>query len=636
MLKEYGFLRVGAVVNKIELLNPEANTAEIIRAVDKAVSLGIEIVVFPELCITGYTAQDMFFMDDIYCQVLEGLKRLKEYSRDKDIVFIVGAPFKIHNALYNCAFSFCRGRIIGITPKTYIPNYSEYYEYRYFSSAQSLTENEIELFGERIPISNMLCYKCDTFDIVYAVDICEDLWMSNAPSNFTSLHGANVIFNLSCSNEIVGKLKYRRDLIRMQAQKTISAYVYASGGIMESTSDLCFSGHAMIAEPSGETVENERFDFETNIIYKDIDIARINHDRLNNRSYTQMDLGIQYKETVFSLGRKENKLDKKYSKMPFLSHDTEALEEILRIQTYALAKRVRHLGGCKMVIGISGGSDSTLAFLICLRVIQVLQMDRSSIIAVTMPGFGTSGRTYTNAKKLITASGVEVREIPIKAACIQHFKDIGQSDTVFDITYENAQARERTQILFDIANKENGIVIGTGDLSELALGWATYNGDHMSNYAVNMSIPKTLITTLIANIRDNSEGVLRETLTDILDTPISPELLPLDKDGNIQNTEKSVGPYLLHDFFLYHFLRYGASVKKLYFLALNAFEDMYDSTEIKQVLSVFIKRFFSQQFKRNCIPDGVKVGSISLSPRGDLRMSSEASFSAFMKELNEL
>lgn len=636
MLKEYGFIRVGAVVNKIELLNPQANTEEIIKAVDKAVSLGIEIVVFPELCITGYTAQDMFFNDDIYREVLFGLKRLKEYSENKDIVFIVGAPYKINNTLYNCAFSFWRGSIIGITPKTYIPNYSEYYEYRYFSSAQGLTKNETELFGEKIPVSNMLCYKCNNFDVVYAIDICEDLWMSNAPSNFTSLHGANVIFNLSCSNEIVGKLKYRRDLIRLQAQKTISAYVYASGGITESASDLCFSGHAMIAEPNGESVENKRFDFETNLIYKDIDIARINHDRLNNRSYTQMDLGISYKEAFFSLGKKENKLETKYSQTPFLSHDTEALEEILRIQTYALAKRVKHLGGCKMVIGISGGSDSTLAFLICLRVIQVLHMNRSSIIAVTMPGFGTSGRTYTNARRLITESGVEVREISIKEACVQHFKDIGQSDTVFDITYENAQARERTQVLFDIANKENGIVIGTGDLSELALGWATYNGDHMSNYAVNMSIPKTLVTTLIGKIRDTSEGVLKETLTDILDTPISPELLPLDEEGNIQNTENSVGPYILHDFFLYHFLRYGASVKKLYFLALNAFEDKYDGAEIKRVLSVFIKRFFSQQFKRNCIPDGVKVGSISLSPRGDLRMSSEAYSIAFMKELSEL
>lgn len=637
MLKEYGFLRVGAVVNKIELLNVEYNIKEIITSLDKAISMGIEIVVFPELCLTGYTAQDMFLNEDLYNKVLEGLKKLKEYSLNKDIVFIVGAPLKINNVLYNCAFSFSSGKIIGITPKTYIPNYSEYYEYRYFSSALDLKQNEIILFNEVIPISNMLCYKCSNFACIYAVEICEDLWMSNAPSNFTSLNGANVIFNLSCSNEIVGKMEYRRNLVKMQAQKTVSAYVYVSGGIYESTSDLCFSGHSMIAEPSGELKENERFDFNTNIIYKDIDILRINNDRLKNRSYSQMDLGICYKNTSFAIGKKNNILDKKYTKTPFLSHNKESLEEILKIQTYALAKRVNHLGKCKMVIGISGGSDSTLAFLICLRVAKVLNMNPSDIIAVTMPGFGTSNRTYENAKNLIIVSGATFKEISIKDACIQHFKDINQKEGIYDITYENSQARERTQILFDIANKENGIVVGTGDLSELALGWATYNGDHMSNYAVNASIPKTLVTTLIASIRDESEGILRDTLTDILNTPISPELLPLDENGNIkQDTEKSVGPYILHDFFLYHFLRYGASVKKLYFLALNAFSDTYTKEEIKAVLKVFIKRFFTQQFKRNCIPDGVKVGSISLSPRGDLRMSSDTFNTMYLKELENL
>lgn len=637
MLKKYGFVRVGAIVNEIHLADVDYNVNKIKELIIKAYEKGIEIAVFPELSLCGYTIQDIIFTDDLLNNVLKGLNSLKDFSKKYKMVFIVGAPLMVNNSLYNCAVSFYDGHIIGVTPKTYIPNYNEYYEYRYFSSANNLKTNKINLFGEDVIISNRLIYKCDNFNLAYAVDICEDLWMVNAPSNFTSLNGANVIFNLSGSNEIAGKMQYRKNLVMMQAQKTISCYVYASCGVWESTSDILFSGHSIIAEPCGDITENERFSFESSIIYQDIDIARINSDRIKNRSYEQNSFNFECIFTSFSLTKRNNQLTKAYSKTPFLSHSNEGLEEILNIQTYALAKRVKHLGNCKMIVGISGGADSTLAFLVCLRVIKVLNLDMSNLIAITMPGFGTSSRTYNNSKKLIMSSGAKFKEISIKDACIEHYNNIGHKLDNYDVTYENVQARERTQILFDVANMEGGIVVGTGDLSELALGWATYNGDHMSNYAVNCSIPKTLVTTLIAYIRDSSEGVLKQTLTDILNTPISPELLPLDSDGNIkQDTQKSVGPYILHDFFLYHFLRYGASVKKLYFLACNTFSDTYSNDEIKAVLKTFIKRFFSQQFKRNCIPDGIKVGSISLSPRGDLRMSSDSYSGMFLRELEEI
>lgn len=637
MLKEYGYLRVGACVNKTKLSDVFYNVEEIIRNLDAAIKKGIEIIVFPEMSLTGYTCQDLFLSDDLLTNTIKGLDMLKEYSSSHEITFIIGAPIKIDNALYNCAISFSNGKIIGVTPKTYIPNYQEFYEYRYFSSAKELKRNELKILNEIVPISNMLLYHAsNNTEITYAVEICEDLWMSNCPSNMTSLLGANIIFNLSSSNEIVGKYEYRKNLIKMNAAKNIVAYVYASTGLSESTSDLLFSGHSMIATSNGEIKENKRFDFESNIICDDIDFKRINNDRIKMRSYEQVGFDITPVDTYFELPIKNNTLVKKYTKTPFLAHNKDSLEEIINIQAYALAKRIKFLGNTKMVIGISGGADSTLAFLICLKVINILNMNPKDLIAITMPGFGTSNRTYKNASNLVNQSNATLIEISIKDACIQHYKDIGHDMKTYDITYENVQARERTQILFDYANKVSGIVIGTGDLSEIALGWDTYNGDHMSSYAVNMSIPKTLVTTLISKIRDDEKNpLLKDTLTDILNTPISPELLPLDDNGNIaQKSEESVGPYILHDFFLYHFLRYGASVKKLYFLAKNTF-DM-EEAEIKKYLTIFIKRFFSQQFKRNCMPDGIKVGSISLSPRGDLRMSSDTYSSMYLKELEDL
>ena len=637
MLKEYGYVRVGAIVNEIHLCDVDYNVSEIIRLVKEADSKGVEIVTFPELSIVGYTAQDMFLNTDLYNGCIHGLSLLKSFSKETKTIFIVGSPIRINNSLYNCAISFYNGHIIGITPKTYIPNYNEFYEARYFKSGNELKLDSIELLGERVVISNKLIYKCDNFDVTYAIDLCEDLWMANTPSNFTSLKGANIIFNLSSSNETIGKVSYRRNLVRMQASKTLAAYVYASSGINESTSDILFSGHAMIAEPDGTFIENERFKFESNMIIQDVDIQRIMSDRIKERSYETVDFNIDVKETHFSLIRRENELLREYNKKPFLAHTKEGLEEILNIQAYALAKRVKHIGNSKMVIGISGGADSTLAFLVSMKVTRILNLPSTNVIAITMPGFGTSGRTYNNSVNLIKAYGADFREISIKDACIQHFKDIKHPDGVYDITYENVQARERTQILFDVANQENGIVVGTGDMSELALGWATYNGDHMSNYGVNCSIPKTLVTTLIGHIRDGEEGIIKETLTDILNTPISPELLPLDDNGNIaQATEKSVGPYILNDFFLYHFLRYGAPLKKIYFLACRTFKDEFKEEEIKATLKVFVRRFFTQQFKRNCVPDGIKVGSVAVSPRGDLRMSSDTFNKMYLKELENL
>ena len=637
MLKEYGYVRVAAAVNEIRLCDIDYNVSEIIRLVKEADSKGVEIITFPELSIVGYTAQDMFLNSDLYNGCINGLNKLKDFSKETKTIFIVGSPIKVNNSLYNCAISFYNGHIIGITPKTYIPNYNEFYEARYFKSANDLKIDTIELLGENVLISNKLLYKCDNFDVVYAIDLCEDLWMANTPSNFTSLNGANLIFNLSSSNETVGKVSYRRNLVRMQAAKTLSAYVYASSGINESTSDILFSGHAMIAEPDGTFVENERFDFNSNMIIQDVDIQRIESDRIKERSYETVNFNIESKSVCFSLIKRNNDLLREYVKKPFLAHTKEGLEEILNIQAYALAKRVKHIGNAKMVIGISGGADSTLAFLVSMKVTKILNLPKTNVIAITMPGFGTSGRTYNNSVTLIKAYGADFREISIKDACIQHFKDINHKDGVYDITYENVQARERTQILFDVANQENGIVVGTGDMSELALGWATYNGDHMSNYGVNCSIPKTLVTTLIAHIRDSETGVIKETLTDILNTPISPELLPLDDNGNIaQATEKSVGPYILNDFFLYHFLRYGAPLKKIYFLACRTFKDEFKEEEIKATLKVFVRRFFTQQFKRNCVPDGIKVGSVAVSPRGDLRMSSDTFNNMYLKELEKL
>lgn len=635
MLKKFGFVRVGAISSKISVCDVDANVAEIISCLKKAQEKGVEIATFGELSLTGYSCLDMFYNSTLLNGVHKGLERLVCESENLNLVFIVGAPLMVDGALYNCAVAIANGEILGVTAKTYIPQNSD--EARYFSSANNLKVEKFQLCGQIVPISNKLIYKCKNHNFVsFAIEIGDDLWATNSPSNITSQLGANVIFNLSASNEVVSKKEYRLNLVKMQASKTLSCYVYASNGISESSSDLCFSGHSIIAEPSGKPIQNNRFDFESNMIYSDVDLFRVNNDRIKN-AYKQTLCEASGDCVYFNLTEKNNDLTKVYSKTPFVSSNDEHLEEILQIQTYALARRIKHLGKSKMVIGISGGTDSTLAFLICLRVCKVLSMPTSDIIAVTMPGFGTSGRTYTNSVNLIKASGATFKEISIREACLVHYKDIGHDLNNYNITYENAQARERTQILFDLANDLGGIVVGTGDLSELVLGWATYNGDHMSNYGVNADIPKTLVRSLIEKIRDDSSCMVKQTLTDILSTPISPELLPLDKNGNIaQNSENSVGSYTLQDFFIYHFLRYGASVKKLYYLATKTFDGDYTKQQIKWTLGVFVRRFFASQFKRNCLPDGVKVGTVGVSPRGDLRMNSDVNRNLYLKELDEL
>ena len=641
-MKEFGFIRVGASVPKLKVADTIFNTEEIKKQIDLAISKNIDILTFPELSITGYTCNDLFLHNTLIDNTLNSLKNLIKFSKEKDIVFIVGAPIKKDNCLFNTAVVINKGKILGIIPKTYIPNYNEFYEKRWFASSKKLITNEINLFGENIPFkTNIIFADKNINENKFAIEICEDLWSVFPPSNNHALNGANIIFNLSASNEIIGKYEYRKDLVKIQSAKTISAYVYSSCGINESSTDILFSGSSMIYENGSLLKENNRFDFESNLIYADIDVKKLANDRVQNISYMDIIKDTSYQTVYFESSNKKQKLKRIYSKTPFIPSNelvrTKRCEEILNIQSSALAKRLKHTGIFKTVIGISGGLDSTLAFLVITKAYAKLGIDNKNIIAVTLPGFGTTDRTYNNAIELIKSYKATLREISIKEACITHFKDIGHEINNHDITYENSQARERTQILMDLANKENALVIGTGDLSELALGWCTYNGDHMSMYAVNSSIPKTLVKYLVKFMADTQKENIKKVLYDILDTPISPELLPPTKNGKIkQITEDNVGPYILHDFYLYHFLRYKASPKKIFELAKNTFKDEYENEEILKWLKVFIKKFFTQQFKRSCMPDGVKVGSITLSPRGDLRLPSDASYNVWMEELENI
>ena len=639
-MKEYGFIRVGAIVNKLSLANPMKNAEEIIKEIKKAVKLGVSIVTTPELSLTGYTCGDLFLQDQLLVDSENALQKVLEETKSLDIISILGMPIRHDNQLFNCAVVIQKGKILGIVPKTYIPNYQEFYEARWFSSSRDLETNEVEILGQVVPISTKLLFQDKELkDITFGIDICEDLWTVSPPSDNHALAGATIIFNLSSSNELIGKQEYRKSLVASQSARTISAYVYVSSGIMESTSDVLFGGASMIYENGSMLAMNQRFEIESDIITADIDVFKLANDRRKNRSYMNMAFDIDYRFIKVEVMDTIKELQRDYKEYPFVpSNELERsrrCEEIIEIQSSALARRLLQLGNSKCVIGMSGGLDSTLAFLVIVRAYEKLKRDMKDIIGITMPGFGTTGRTYQNAVDLVKEYGATLREISIKDASILHMKDIGLPENDRSITYENIQARERTQILMDVANMEGGLVIGTGDLSELALGWCTYNGDHMSMYAVNTSIPKTLVRYLVSWVADTTDGKKREVLKDILATPISPELLPPDEAGNIlQKTESSIGPYVLHDFFLYHFLRYGATPKKIYVLAKHTFKDSFRNDEIKKWLKVFIRRFFTQQFKRNCIPDGVKVGSISLSPRGDLRMPSDASYEAWLKELD--
>ena len=640
-MKENGFVRVGALVNKLSLGNVIENAKEISRQIKKAYEAGVEIIVTPELSLTGYTCGDMFLQDKLVKDSIIGLEYVLSETKSLNIISIIGMPISTNNALFNCGVVINRGKLLGIIPKTYIPNYKEFYECRWFSSSLNLNINEIELLGQKVPIGcDLLFQDRKNPNITFAIEICEDLWVVTPPSNDYAKSGATIIFNLSSSNELIGKHNYRKNLISSQSSKTISAYIYASSGMLESTSDILFGGASLIYENGTLLKEGERFLTESNIIYQDIDVLRLVNDRRVNKSFNFSSDNKIYRRINIDIHNNISKLERKYSKYPFVPKDdilrNERCLEIINIQSNALARRLIQLNYPKCVIGMSGGLDSTLAFLVTVRAFEKLNLDNKNIIGITMPGFGTTDRTYNNSIKLVESYNATLKEINIKEACTIHMKDIGLNPTDRSITYENIQARERTQILMDVANMEKGIVIGTGDLSELALGWCTYNGDHMSMYSVNSSIPKTLIRYLVKWFMDNEKGIRHDVLKDILSTPISPELLPPDKYGNIvQKTENSIGPYVLHDFFLYHFLRHGVRPKKLYFLALHTFDD-FSREDILNYLKVFINRFFTQQFKRNCVPDGIKVGSISLSPRGDLRMPSDMEYKSYLKELDEL
>ena len=523
-----------------------------------------------------------------------------------------------------------------------LPIYEEFYEDRWFTSGKNFVQKNIKLLDYEVPFGTDLLFKdIEDKEMCFAIEICEDLWVVNPPSNNYALNGANIIFNLSASNSTLGKSEYRRNLVKMQSAKTISAYIYSSAGVNESTTDMVFSGQSMIYENGNLLKENEEFNFKSNMIFTEIDIKTLMNDRQRNISYMHSkDENKIYRNIEIKIADNIENLSREYSKTPFVPTDDKKkitiCNEILNIQSYALAKRIKDISTKKIIVGISGGLDSCLAFLVAIKAYEILGLDKKDIIAITMPGFGTTNTTLKNAKDLIQQYETTFKEIDIKHACEIHFEDIEQPKEKYDITYENAQARERTQILMDIANKEGGIVLGTGDLSELALGWCTYNGDHMSMYGINSGIPKTLIKYLIKYIADtNSNENIKNTLYNILETPISPELLPTDKDNKIsQLTEKEVGPYLLNDFFLYHFFRYGTTPEKLVFIAKETFKNQYSENEIKEKLSLFIKRFFTQQFKRNCVPDGPKVGTVSLSPRGDLRMPSDASYNLWLRNLD--
>lgn len=641
-MKELGFIRVGAIVNKLALANPLKNADVIIKEIKKAERLGVSIVTTPELSFTGYTCGDLFLQEQLLDDSIKALEQVLNETKDIDIISILGMPLRHDNQLFNCAVVITKGKILGVIPKTYIPNYQEFYEARWFSSSKELITEEIEILGQLVPITTNILFQDKTLkEATFGIEICEDLWTVNPPSNNHALAGATMIFNLSSSNELIGKQEYRKSLVSSQSARTISAYIYASSGVMESTSDILFGGASMIYENGSILAENKRFELESNIITADIDVLKLANDRIKNKSFMKNTNLEEYK--IIKLDIKDNikELNREYKEYPFVpSNELERnkrCEEIIEIQSTALARRLIQVGNPKCVIGMSGGLDSTLAFLVIVKAYEKLKRNPKDIIGITMPGFGTTDRTYQNSIDLVKEYGGTLKEISIKDAALLHMKDIGLPDTDRSITYENIQARERTQILMDVANMENGLVIGTGDLSELALGWCTYNGDHMSMYAVNTSIPKTLVRYLVAWVKDTTDGKKKEVLQDILDTPISPELLPPDEAGNIlQKTESSIGPYVLHDFYLYHFLRYGATPKKIYTLAKHTFKNSFSKEEIKKWLTVFIRRFFTQQFKRNCIPDGVKVGSISLSPRGDLRMPSDASMEAWLKELDQI
>ncbi len=649
---DYGFIRVASAVPLVNVADIDYNVEQILECVKRAAATGAQLLALPELCVTAYTCADLFANEVLLNEAERAVAKICESTAHCDMVIVLGAPLRCDGHLYNCAFVINRGEILGIVPKTYLPNYKEFYEKRWFTS-YNLTRDKHEIsFGGRVyPFGTDLIF--DAGKVKLAVEICEDLWVPIPPSSIYSLNGANVIVNLSASNELIGKHKYLVDLIKHQSEHCISAYVYSSAGYGESTTDLVFAGNAIIAENGTLLKECPRFEQTAQLECADVDIEALNNERCVDGSFSDnllqfsrpmQHVALQWPDTV---NYDKIRLDRRLKKLPFVPREESQLhsrcEDIINIQTEGLMRRLEFTHIKTLVVGVSGGLDSTLALLVATRAFDRLGLDRKGIYGITMPGFGTTDRTYNNALDLMHALGISVKEISIAAAVTQHFKDIEQDMNKHDVTYENGQARERTQILMDFANKLGGLVLGTGDLSELALGWATYNGDHMSMYNVNCSIPKTLAKHLVMwfatqSSTSNPQGlIVHETLLDVLHTPISPELTPADEHGNIkQKTEDLVGPYELHDFFLYHMMRHGYSPRKLYMLATLAFEGDYDRPTIKKWLTKFMWRFFGQQFKRSCLPDGPKVGNVSLSPRGDWRMPSDAASKLWIKECESL
>lgn len=636
---KHGFVKVAAITPDMRVADVEYNIEQICRRMEEAVEAGAKVLVFPELAITGYTCGDLFFQDVLLNSAEEGLRTIIASSRGKDALVFVGLPFTHAGKLYNVVAAVNDGELLGLTTKTFLPNYDEYYEMRYFQPGPTTAE-QIEFDGKKVAFGPQILFECrEMKELVVAAEVCEDVWAPVSPSVPAAIQGATILANCSASDESLGKETYRRELIKGQSVKLIAGYVYASAGYGESTTDLVFSGHNLIAEKGTILAESEKY--RNGIVYSEIDVKRLARERRKNTTFQMTHFPYETVHVPFSLQREETVLTRKVLQTPFVPESEEEkkiqCKETLMIQAMALKKRLEHTHCKSAVVGISGGLDSTLAILVTAKAYDLLGLDRKNILGVTMPCFGTTDRTYQNACLLVEKLGATLKEVDIKEAVTLHFKDIDHDMDVHDVTYENSQARERTQVLMDIANQTNGMVIGTGDMSELALGWATYNGDHMSMYAVNASLTKTFIKHVVRYYAETCEETeLREVLLDILDTPVSPELLP-PKDGEIaQKTEDLVGPYELHDFYLYYMLRYGYEPSKIYRLAKYAFDGVYDDETILKWLKKFYWRFFSQQFKRSCVPDGPRVSGISLSPRGDWRMPSDACVAVWMKELDEL
>lgn len=633
-----GFITVATATPQVAVADCEANAQAILACINEMAAAHAKVMVLPELCITGYTCNDLFWQTKLLDEAEAALSVIAEGSRQVDALIAVGMPLRVAGKLLNVAAMLCRGKVLGFVPKVNLPAYNEFYETRHFTSG-SADMGTVQFDGEEVPVGTNLLFSCENMaDLCVATEICEDLWVPNPPSVHHALAGASVICNLSASDEMVGKGGYRRDLVAGQSARLVCAYLYATAGEGESTTDLVFGGQNLIAENGTVLAESATFENEINVAT--IDVQRLASERRRMSTFPAADAG-EYREISFALTEEETKLVRFFDADPFVPSSADQLsdrcEEILNIQALGLKKRLAHTHAKSAVVGISGGLDSTLALLVTARAFDMLGLSRKGIVAVTMPGFGTTDRTYNNAVAMIKSLGATFKEVSIAKAVMQHFADIDHDASIHDVTYENSQARERTQILMDIANQANGFVIGTGDLSELALGWATYNGDHMSMYAVNASVPKTLVRHLVRHYADTSaDEVLAGVLYDVLDTPVSPELLPPEDGAISQKTEDLVGPYELHDFFLYQMFRMCFPPAKIYRIAKEAFAGRYSNETILKWLRTFYWRFFSQQFKRSCLPDGPKVGSVAVSPRGDLRMPSDACVSAWIKEVETL